>query len=182
MFVLLGWIMVGNLLGLIVSISLKKFVSENVMQSYVGVLTEILKYLPVMIYVYRKSQHNRLTETGYRVNSSHFSPFKGWQIALITVVLALAYMLSADLLNYWNFKLTMLMPGMQTFSDLIKEAFNEAGSGPFWSNLLVTAILAAIFEEWLYRGIVLRGLLAKMSPVWAIVISALFFAFIHMNP
>ena len=30
---------------------------------------------------------------------------------------------------------------------------------------------------------VLRGLLAnKMKPVWAIVISALFFAFIHLNP
>ena len=54
--------------------------------------------------------------------------------------------------------------------------------GPFWSSFLVTAIFAPIFEEWLCRGMVLRGLLTKMKPVWAIVISALFFAIIHMNP
>lgn len=71
---------------------------------------------------------------------------------------------------------------MQSFANFITEAFNEIGTGPFWSSLLNTAILAAIFEEWLYRGIVLRGLLTKMSPAWAIVISALFFAFVHMNP
>ena len=50
-------------------------------------------------------------------------------------------------------------------------------------NLISVSIFAPIFEEWLCRGMVLRGLLAnKMKPVWAIVISALFFAFIHLNP
>ena len=39
-----------------------------------------------------------------------------------------------------------------------------------------------IFEEWLCRGMVLRGLLTKMKPGWAIVVSALFFAVIHANP
>ncbi len=54
--------------------------------------------------------------------------------------------------------------------------------GPFWSTFLLAAIFAPIFEEWLCRGMVLRGLLTKMKPGWAIVISALFFALIHMNP
>ena len=57
-------------------------------------------------------------------------------------------------------------------------------------NLLCVSIFAPIFEEWLCRGMVLRGLLnAKRedgsrvsSPFWAIVISSLFFAAIHGNP
>ena len=44
------------------------------------------------------------------------------------------------------------------------------------------SVFAPIFEEWLCRGLVLRGLLQKTNPVAAILISALFFAVIHLNP
>ena len=58
----------------------------------------------------------------------------------------------------------------------------ELTGGPFWSSFLLVAIFAPIFEEWLCRGMVLRGLLANLKPGWAIVVSALFFALIHANP
>jgi hypothetical protein len=65
---------------------------------------------------------------------------------------------------------------------MVMEMLKSMTTGPFWSSFLLVAIFAPIFEEWLCRGMVLRGLLTRMKPVWAIVISAAFFAIIHANP
>jgi len=43
-------------------------------------------------------------------------------------------------------------------------------------------IAAPVFEEILFRGIILKGLLNKYSPVTAIVISSILFGIAHMNP
>jgi len=67
--------------------------------------------------------------------------------------------------------------------DWLEETLGGLTGGNFWLNFLCVSIFAPFFEEWLCRGMVLRGLLGRrVKPVWAIVISALFFAVIHMNP
>jgi hypothetical protein len=68
------------------------------------------------------------------------------------------------------------------FYEMIEKVMEDMTGGPFWSSFLTVAIFAPIFEEWLCRGMVRRGLLTKMKPGWAIVVSALFFAVIHANP
>ncbi len=45
--------------------------------------------------------------------------------------------------------------------------------------ILLMAVLPAIFEELIFRGIILNGLLSKFNQVSAIFISAAMFAFIH---
>lgn len=182
MFGLFGWFLLGNLLGALVTSILLLFVPQEVVMKYEMVVVYPLSFLPAMIYAASKSQRNSLFETGYKLSSSHFGPFKGWQLALITVVLTYSFMFGTDYVNYLNYKVTTSSPLMKQFYDLIMEALEKMMTGPFWSSFLVTAIFAPIFEEWLCRGMVLRGLLSKMKPVWAIVISALFFAVIHMNP
>ncbi|MBR5063642.1 MAG: CPBP family intramembrane metalloprotease, partial [Bacteroidales bacterium] len=102
--------------------------------------------------------------------------------ALITVALTFSFMVASDLPNYANYKLTTSTPGMKAFYDAFLETMKQVTGGPLWSSFLVTAIFAPIFEEWMCRGVILRGLLTKMKPGWAIVISALFFALIHFNP
>ncbi len=182
MFVLLGWFLVGSLLGGLVEAIFLAFLPQEIVKQYAMLVVYPLSFLPAMVYVAQKSQRNSLFETGYKLNSSHFGPFKGWQIALITVALTVATMISADLPNYWNFKLTTASPLMKSFYDLMVETLREMTGGPLWSSFLLTAIFAPIFEEWLCRGMVLRGLLTRMKPGWAIVVSALFFAVIHLNP
>lgn len=60
----------------------------------------------------------------------------------------------------------------------IEESFNNSS----WSVLFVKGvILAPLFEEVIYRGIILNGMLKRYSPEKAIVISALIFGFIHLN-
>ena len=182
MFGLLGWFLVGNLLGGLIIAILTPFVPQSVITDYSMLVAYPLSFLPAMVYAAQKSQKNSLFETGYQLNNSHFGPFKAWQMVLITVLLTFATMMSADYINYLNFKATTSTPAMKDFYDKVVELLGQMTGGPFWSSFLLAAIFAPIFEEWLCRGMVLRGLLTKMKPGWAIVVSALFFAIIHMNP
>ena len=51
------------------------------------------------------------------------------------------------------------------------------------SAFLMICVLAPIFEEILFRGIILKGMLNnRVNPILAIFISALIFGFAHMNP
>ena len=168
MFALFGFFLLGSILGGIVIGILGLFVPQAVLVKYEMVVTYPLSFLPVMIYAANKSQRNSLFETGYKLNSTHFGPFKWWQLALITVVLTFSYMFAFDYVNYLNFKVTTTTPLMKQFYDFMVKALEQMMEGPFWSSFLVTAIFAPIFEEWMCRGMVLRGLLTKMKPVWAV--------------
>lgn len=57
--------------------------------------------------------------------------------------------------------------------DLVGHPF----SAPF-----VLIVVAAVTEEFLFRGLILRGLLAKTSPRRAVLFSATLFAVMHLNP
>ena len=182
MFGLLGWFLVGNLLGSLVTFILGLFLPSSVVMEYGSLVAYPIAFIPAMMYAAGQSRKNMLFDPGYKLSSANFGPFKWWSIALITVVLSFATMISADLPNYLNMKVTDTVPVLKEFYDMISAVLEQMTGGPFWSSFLLTAIFAPIFEEWLCRGMVLRGLLTKMKPGWAIVISALFFAVIHMNP
>lgn len=182
MFGLLGWFLLGNLLGSLVTFILGLFLPSSVVMEYGSLVAYPIAFIPPMMYAAVQSRKNMLFDPGYKLSSANFGPFKWWSIALITLVISFATMISADLPNYLNMKVTDTVPALKKFYDVISALLEQMTGGPFWSSFLLTAIFAPIFEEWLCRGMVLRGLLTKMKPGWAIVISALFFAVIHMNP
>ena len=182
MFGLLGWFLVGTLLGGLVTAIFGWLLPAEAVKDYAMLVAYPLSFLPAMVVVAQKSQRNSLFETGYKLNSRNFGPFKAWQMVLITIALTYGFMMAFDYPNYLNFKVTTQNPLLKRFYDALIEALAGMTGGPFWSSFLLTAIFAPIFEEWLCRGMILRGLLTKMKPGWAIVISALFFALIHMNP
>ncbi|MBU3111613.1 CPBP family intramembrane glutamic endopeptidase [Clostridium lacusfryxellense] len=64
--------------------------------------------------------------------------------------------------------------------DFIVQAFNEMAISPI-IMILSAVIIAPIYEEVIFRGIMLKGMARKMNPILAIIISALFFAILHMN-
>ncbi|HUR58448.1 MAG TPA: glutamate-5-semialdehyde dehydrogenase [Opitutaceae bacterium] len=51
-----------------------------------------------------------------------------------------------------------------------------------WQGVALAVIIAPLTEEFLFRGLILRGLIGRWKPWAAIVISALLFALIHLNP
>lgn len=182
MFILLGWFLVGVLISAFVQMLLLAFVPMQTVLDYGMIILYPLYFLPAMMYVARKSRMNSLFEPGFKLSSNNFGPYKGWVLAIVTVFLTFSMMIAADLPNYLNYKVTTSIPWLKRFYDYFVEALASITGGPFWSSFLVTAIFAPFFEEWLCRGMILRGLLTKIKPAWAIVISALFFALIHMNP
>lgn len=181
-FALLGWFLLGNLLASALLGVFALFVPGVIIERYGMLVVYPLSFLPAMLYASAKSRKNSFFEPGYKLNSSHFGPFSAWQIGLITLLLTLGTMITADLPNYWNYRLTTMHPFMARFYETIQALMQGMTGGPFWSSFLLAAVFAPVFEEWLCRGMVLRGLLSRMKPAWAIVLSALFFALIHMNP
>ncbi len=53
---------------------------------------------------------------------------------------------------------------------------------PNIGSFLTVVVAAAFLEEYLFRGIVLRGFLKNYSPTQAIIWSAVFFGLFHFNP
>ena len=182
MFGFIGWFLLGALLGGIVELVMGLFMSQQALLDYSMIVVYPVQFLPAMVYAASQSRKNMMFDPGYVLDNKHFSPYGLGLLILVTVVMTFASMFAFDLPNYWNMQLTnrssFLAKAYETFMELMK----QVTGGPFWSSFLVVAIFAPIFEEWMCRGMVLRGLLTKMKPFWAIIISAAFFAIIHANP
>ena len=182
MFGFIGWYLLGALLGGIVQLIMGMFMSQQAILDYGMIVLYPIQFLPAMVYAANQSRKNMVFDPGYVLDNRHFGPYCMGMAILITVVMIFASMFAFDLPNYWNMQLTNKSSILSQFYEMFTEVMKQMTGGPLWSSFLVVAIFAPIFEEWLCRGMVLRGLLTKMKPAWAIVLSALFFAVIHANP
>ncbi len=90
-------------------------------------------------------------------------------VALIIIGFRIAY---DNSLIYWVNKIPM--------PDFINQAFEELAIKPI-VMILSVAVIAPIYEEIVFRGILLKGMANKMNPTLALIVSALFFALMHMN-
>jgi len=68
--------------------------------------------------------------------------------------------------------------------DLLGGVFEGLISRPtsIWGSVLLLVVVAPITEELLFRGIILRGFLALYSVRKSVLVSALLFALVHLNP
>ena len=182
MFGLFGWLLLGVLLSIIVEDVLGLFLSEQTIQVYGDIVTYPLGFLPAIIYATKRSQKNKPFHTGYAPDSRHFEPYGLGKAILLTVVMTFAAMMVLDLISYWNTQWTNRSSVMAHFYETLMGYIRQMTGGPFLPAFLTVAILPPIFEEWMCRGMVLRGLLTRMKPFWAILLSALFFSVMHLNP
>lgn len=128
-------------------------------------------FIPAMLYASAKSRREEGFSDGYAIDNSNFGRHKGYTMAFAVVVMTLAC-------AYIIEPVSMLLPEMpQWMVDHMEMMMN----GPAWVTLISVSLFAPFFEEWLCRGVILRGLLRHVRPIWAVIISALFFALIHMN-
>jgi membrane protease YdiL (CAAX protease family) len=65
--------------------------------------------------------------------------------------------------------------------EFVAEAFRQIGGGGA-ASLLAIVVVAPVVEELLLRGIMLRGFLGRYRPGTAVILSALIFATMHLNP
>ena len=92
---------------------------------------------------------------------------------LVLIVSAIMVVATGFLLD----PLTELIPRVEFFEELTFRVIR-----PDIFSFLAAVIAAPILEELLFRGIILDGMLKRYSPAKAILLSAMLFGLIHINP
>lgn len=174
MFALLALLLVGALLGSLIMLILGLAFGQDFVIEYSNLISYPVMFIPPMIYASIKSNANSMDKAGRKLDNNHYEPVGGVLCALLAVAGTLA-------VGFWSDGLVALLPEMPP---VLKNALEGLTTGNFLLNFITVSLLAPICEEWLCRGMVLRGLLtgSRMKPAWAILISAAFFALIHFNP
>lgn len=174
-FILLVFLFAGALLGNAVTALFMMIPGAEGLGAYSMLISYPIMFIPAMIYASSRSRFNEAFEAGegIPVDRSDFGRLGFWVLAIMAIIVTLSASFLTDPL------LKILPPTPEWFDNLTEQML--VGT-PLWATLLSVSVFAPIFEEWLCRGLVLRGLLAHTRPVWAMVISSLFFAIIHLNP
>lgn len=177
--ILCVWLLVGVLLGNVVTLIYTAVAGAEAATDAALLLAYPTMFIPAIIYAVIRSRSNESFKKGRKLDSNHFKPVGGFLCAVLAIV-------GTVCLGYIAEFFINLLPPMPKW---LEELLGGITKGKFWLNLIAVSIFAPVFEEWLCRGMVLRGLLnysrpdgTGVKPVWAIIISAAFFAIIHANP
>lgn len=172
-FIILFYIL-GYLIATAVGLGLLAAFGRDFFMTYAQLIVYPIMFVPAVWYCSIKSRRNEGFD--YPCEPIDRNGWKGlgafWAFLLCFIgVIGLGFAVDP---------LEEILPEM---SESLKAALEAIINGPLWSALLATAVFAPICEEWLCRGMILRGLLknTKLAPVWAILIQAAIFAGIHAN-
>ena len=171
---LLVLFLVGFLLGNLAFLGLNAFMGERFVSTYGMIIAYPLMFIPAMLYSSVQSRINEYNTPEVKLDQNNFAPLRWGKLMFICIfsTIAAAYVIEPIV--------SLLPPMPQRLEEAMKTMLEDC---PMWVTLLSVSIYAPLFEEWLCRGIVLRGLLNNnMSPSKAIIISSVFFAILHMNP
>lgn len=163
----------GAVIAQFVAFGVLAILGQDGFMKYGQLISYPIMFIPPMIYNAKVSRKGRFFgEEGYDLDNSNFAPtgFPGCALLVSLGTMALAFIVEP---------VTGLLPDMP---ENLKKAMSMLLDGPLWISVLCVSVMAPFFEEWLCRGTVLRGLLCRMKPAYAIMLSALFFAVIHLNP
>jgi len=174
MMMMLLLFLLGALLGNLTVMGLGAVLGENFAQSYGTVISYPLMFIPAMLYASVRSRLDEYTTPADPLDRNGFMPYGGLKLSFVALVATIALAFVTEPI------VTLLPPMPQWLEETMKKLLEDS---PVWITLISVSVFAPFFEEWLCRGIVLRGLLGKgMHPASAIAISAVFFAILHMNP
>lgn len=173
MVMLLVLFLLGALLGNLAILGLQAFLGAEFAEDYGTLISYPIMFIPPILYASAMSRLNEYTTEEVPLDRGGFGK-KGWAVLIFTGIfstIAAAFVVEP---------LTALLPDMPLWLEETMKKMME--KMPLWATLLSVSVFAPLFEEWLCRGLVLRGLLRKMNPFSAIAVSAVFFAILHMNP
>ena len=156
--------MVGLPFGVLSFILAIAHLKVPLLRSFLGLSIYIITLLVTIKYVIEKCRETN----SYSITES----FRKVQLWLVPVVIigALALIIPLENTSSW-------VPMPKWVQNYLGTAFT---TDVF--SVIMLVIAAPIMEEIFCRGIILRGLLKNYSPFKAILISAIFFGAIHLNP
>ena len=173
MMMLLLMFLLGALLGNLTLAGFGLIFGESMTADYGTIISYPIMFIPPLLYASVRSRLNENSTEAVALDSNNFGNLGGIKLGLICTIATIAAALAIE-------PITTLLPDMPAW---LKEIMDKMLDGvPLWVTLLSVSIFAPLFEEWLCRGLVLRGLLRSMRPGSAIAVSAVFFAVLHANP
>ena len=169
------WVMVFYIcavggIGVGLAIALAGIVLGFSIQDLNPLVSYIAPMVPVFAYILFKG-NEAAAKALPAIPLSNFNPGKASPMA---VVLLVAVSTVAAMIVTEPLSLVFPMP------EAIKEVYKKMLSDTLWTTLSV-AVAAPLIEEFLLRGVMMRGMLQYISPTKAILWSAFFFALIHLN-
>lgn len=137
---------------------------EKVLPFVVFAFGVLIKYYVIIILLKCLSNSRNEQKLKYHLNPMSF---------VFAAIMIIAFRLIFDnSLTFWVSSISM--------PDFINGAFEELTVSPI-QLVLSAAVIAPIYEEIIFRGILLKGMSKKINPTIALVVSALFFAVVHLN-
>lgn len=133
---------------------------------------EVLVYfLPVFILIHlSKLRETRIFSIRGRIS---------FRLGVLIIAVAAAYTVSAstliELAHY-------IWPIPESYVNTIIEGMRADSIPEFFGVVLASALVPAVAEELLFRGVVQPALIKRIGPTLGIVLTALLFAFNHLNP
>ena len=90
--------------------------------------------------------------------------------------------LKVVVITYLLWPMMMFINGVSSIfvENNVVDVMDTVSVYPLWLQLATMALLPAIVEEFVFRGLIFHGL-KKRNPFWAIMISAFLFGMVHMN-
>ena len=177
LFCQLGWFLLGLVAGQILAV-IALLAYPTLGLEYVQLISYPIMFIPGMAASRFLSSRNMYFEEGYKLDTP-VGKINPWMAGLLCCLgtFALGFLMDG---------VSTLLPQMPDY--LVKTMEALMGGNPIICFLCLS-ILAPFFEEWLIRGVLLRGLLnckradgsRGYSPFWSIVVTAAVFALIHMN-
>lgn len=150
MFGMLAWLLVGAVLGNVCEMAFLAAFGKDGAMTWGMLIAYVVMFLPPMIASKRISLGNSMFDTGYKLNSNHFGKLGFPLLALLCILATVASAYALDALN-------AAMPPMPSW---LAEAMGSlTGDESLFASILSVSVFAPIFEEWLCRGTILRGLL-----------------------
>lgn len=149
------------MIGLSPIIFMKDFIGKDAANFLYYVTTMGLSF-----WVIHKKRFNKIGVSKFQF--ARFSP-KVF-ILLVVAVVALQVGVSSPIIN--------LIP----MPDFVKEMFRELSGQKGLFPFLMIVVAAPLFEELIFRGIILEGLLKRYSIFTSILASSLLFGIVHLNP
>lgn len=118
--------------------------------------------------------YNKVAKISYR--AINLRPKISWKTTLICLAIAIVALFG---IQYFISCMDFVLVNIGYKLDLLGLPLDNVG----WLvvNVLLVALLPAIFEEIIFRGIILQGLRKTLSDSMAIVLSALMFAIMHTS-
>lgn len=134
------------------------------------VILEGLTILPALFLVYIKKWPVLQT---FRIKKI------SWSVAGITAIIGLGVSTVVDEIDRL---IQLILPMDNQLLEALEETVSFQSMNEFIPLFIAAVIMAGIIEEMLFRGILLRTLESRMDVTNAVIISALLFTVIHMNP